>query len=74
MNGKAINHTMSFRVGSSFALPEVIRSLGQSPGAVFAAAGVDLGLYRHPENRILAQDLGKLLASAAQATGLFSWV
>jgi len=69
MKGEATNRTVSFRVGSSFALPEIIESLGQSPGAVFAAAGVDPALYRHPENRILAQDLGRLFASAAQATG-----
>jgi AraC-like DNA-binding protein len=60
---------MSFRVGSSFSLPEVIRSLGHSPDAVFAAAGVDPALYRHPENRISAQDLGKLFACAAKMTG-----
>lgn len=68
MKGEAISHTASFRVGSSFSLPEVIRSLGQSPAAVFAAAGVDPALYRHPENRISAQSLGRLLACAARMT------
>jgi AraC-like DNA-binding protein len=69
MTADTIDHTASFRVGSSFSLPEVIRSLGQSPDAVFAEAGVDPGLYRHPENRIRDQDLGRLFACAAEATG-----
>jgi AraC-like DNA-binding protein len=68
MKGQPSSHTESFRVGSSFFLPEVIRSLGYSPDAVFAAAGVDPALYRHPENRIAAQDLGRLFACAAQVT------
>jgi AraC-like DNA-binding protein len=68
MNEKSISHTRSFRVGSSFSLPEVIRSLGHSPNAVFAAAGLDPELYHHPENRILAQDLGRLFACAARVT------
>jgi AraC-like DNA-binding protein len=68
MNAKAASHTTSFRVGSSFSLPQVIQSLGHSPDAVFAAADVDPALYRHPENRIVDQDLGRLFACAAQAT------
>lgn len=58
----------SFRVGSSFGLPDVIRSLGHSPETVFAAAGIDLELYHDPENRITAQDLGRLFDCAAQVT------
>jgi AraC-like DNA-binding protein len=68
MKGEVATHTTSFRVGSSFSLPEVIRSLGHSPDAVFAAASVDPALYRHPENRIVAQDLGRLFACAAKVT------
>jgi AraC-like DNA-binding protein len=68
MKGKATGHTTSFRVGSSFSLPQVIRSLGHSHDAVFAAAGVDRALYRHPENRISARDLGRLFACAAKVT------
>jgi AraC-like DNA-binding protein len=68
MRGKATSHTSSFRVGSSFSLPEVIRSFGHSPDAVFAAARVDPMLYRHPENRIPAEDLGRLLSCAAEVT------
>ena len=68
MKRQETNHTTSFRVGSSFALPEIIRSLRHSPDAVFAAAGVDPALYRRPENRILAKDLGRLFACAAQLT------
>jgi hypothetical protein len=68
MKGEVTSHTASFRVGSSFSLPKVIRSLGHSSDAVFAAAGVDPALYRHPENRIAARDLGQLFACAAQVT------
>lgn len=56
-------------MGSSFALPEVVRALGHSPEAVFALARVDLDLYRHPENRIAAEDLGRLFGCASQITG-----
>jgi AraC-like DNA-binding protein len=63
------HRTTSFRVGSSFALPEVIRALGHSPEAVFALAGIDSELYRHPENRISPDDLGRLFGCAAQTTG-----
>ena len=69
MKGEATTHTTSFRAGSSASLPEVIRSLGHSPDAVFAAAGVDAEIYHYPENRIPAQDLGRLFACAAEATG-----
>jgi len=69
MNAGTTARTTSFRVGSSFALPGVIRSLGYSPEAVFAAAGVDPLLYSDPENRIAAEDLGRLFDSAAQITG-----
>ena len=68
MKGEATSHTASFRVGSSFSLPEVIRSLGHSPATVFAAAGVDPALYRHPENRISAESLGRLFTCAARTT------
>jgi AraC-like DNA-binding protein len=69
MRKSATDHTRSVRVGSSFALPEIVRSLGQSPETVFATAGVDPELYRDPENRIDASDLGRLFLSAADATG-----
>jgi AraC-like DNA-binding protein len=68
MQHTVTDQTKSFRVGSSFAMPDVIRSLGHSPEAVFAAAGVDPDLYSHPENRIAAQDLGRLFLNAARAT------
>lgn len=61
-------HTTSVRVGSSFSLPAVIRSLGHSPESVFRAADVDLALYTHPENRIAVTDLGRLFACAAHLT------
>lgn len=60
---------LSFRVGSTFSLPDVVEHLGCSSRAVFARAGVDPALYRHPENRIAARDLGRLFASAAELTG-----
>jgi AraC-like DNA-binding protein len=66
---ESADFTKSFRVGSSFALPDVVRALGHSPEAVFASAGVDPELYRDPENRIRAEDLGRLFLSAAEVTG-----
>lgn len=69
MDGGVTDHSASFRVGSSFLLPQIIQSLGHSPEAVFEAAGVDLALYDHPENRIAVEDLGKLFACSSQATG-----
>ena len=68
MAGAIATHTTSVRVGSSFALPAVIRSLGHSPELVFAEAGVDPALYTHPENRIAVLDLGRLFACAARIT------
>ncbi len=69
MRSVAPDRTSSFRVGSTFALPEVVRTLGHPPEAVFALAGVDPALYCDPENRISVEDLGRLFACAAQATG-----
>jgi len=69
MPGQVTDRTNSVRVGSSFALPEIVRSLGTPPGAMFAAAGVDPELYRDPENRIGAEDLGRLFLTAARMTG-----
>jgi AraC-like DNA-binding protein len=69
MTAVTAGHAASFRTGSSYALPLLLQSLGQPPEAVFEAAGVDLALYSHPENRIAAVDLGRLFACAAQSTG-----
>jgi AraC-like DNA-binding protein len=68
MAGDVVTHTNSFRTGSSFSLPHVIRSLGHSPEAVFAEARVDPALYGHPESRIAARDLGRLFTCAARTT------
>jgi AraC-like DNA-binding protein len=68
-SGILSDYTNSFRVGSSFALPGIIKLLGHSPDAIFAAAGIDPELYRSPENRIAPEDLGRLFRHAAQATG-----
>ena len=67
--GILTDYTNSFRVGSSFSLPAVIEALGHSSEAVFASANVDPALYRAPENRIAARDLGRLFLCAAQVTG-----
>jgi AraC-like DNA-binding protein len=69
MAERVVTRATSVRVGSSFALPRVIRAFGASPEAVFAEAGVDLALYGHPENRIPVHDLGRLFAVAARAAG-----
>ena len=68
MAGNVDTHTTSFRTGSTFSLPAVIRSLGHSPEPVFAEAEVDLALYAHPDNRIAARDLARLFICAARIT------
>ena len=68
MAGQVATHVTSFRVGTSFFLPAVLRTLGQTPELVFAEAKVDFALYSHPENRIPARDLGRLFACAERLT------
>jgi AraC-like DNA-binding protein len=68
MGEPTVNRATTFRTGSSFTLPDVIRSLGYSPEAVFSAAGIDPKLYHDPENRITGQDLGRLFECAARVT------
>jgi AraC-like DNA-binding protein len=69
MTGRETSHSASVRTGSSFSLPAVLQSFGQSPQAVFETAGVDIALYDNPESRIAMVDLGRLFACAARATG-----
>lgn len=69
MSNGGVLRTTSFRVGPSVALPHVLRSLGHAPEAVFAEANVALEPFAHPENRIPAQDLGRLLVCAEDITG-----
>ena len=69
MTREAASLVESFRTGSTFSLPAVLRSLSLSPEDVFQAAGVDFALYRHPNNRIAAADLGRLFTLVSQMTG-----
>jgi AraC-like DNA-binding protein len=56
------------RIGPVLAIPDVLVELGASPRRVFAAAGVDVGLFRDPDSRIGFEDLGRLLGSCVEAT------
>jgi AraC-like DNA-binding protein len=49
------------RIGPVLALPAVLRELGVEPQLAFAQAGVDAGVFEHPENRMRLDDLGRLL-------------
>ena len=57
------------RVGAIIAVPSLLAERGLDPVRVFAAVGLDPCLLDDPENRISFQDLGRLLAACADATG-----
>ena len=57
------------RVGPILAVPSRLVERGLDPVRVFAAVGLDPRLMDDPENRISFQDLGRLLAACADATG-----
>jgi AraC-like DNA-binding protein len=57
------------RVGAIIAVPSLLAERGLDPVRVFAAVGLDPCLLDDPEHRISFQDLGRLLAACADATG-----
>jgi AraC-like DNA-binding protein len=56
------------RVGVLAEVPAAILQCGGNPGAVLAAANIEPGLLRNPENSIPFPAAGRLLAEAASAT------
>jgi AraC-like DNA-binding protein len=57
------------RVGSSHAIPAILRSLGADPAKILAEAGFDLALLDHPDNQISFAARNHLLAHCAASTG-----
>ncbi len=57
------------RTGPVSALPAVLKELGVSPQRVFARAGVKLGPFRNPDNRIHFDALGRLFEESVMSTG-----
>jgi len=53
------------RIGPILAIPAVLTGLGVTPGQAFAKAGVDPGLFDHPDHRIGMHALGRLLECCA---------
>jgi AraC-like DNA-binding protein len=56
------------RVGSTLAIPEVLKSLGADPAAVLREVGMDLSLFDDPENLITYAARGRLLKHCAART------
>lgn len=61
--------TATVRVGSTMAVPAVLRSLGVDPAEVLAEAGLDPGTFDDPNNRISYAARGRLFARCAAKTG-----
>jgi len=57
------------RIGSSLAVPAVLRSLGADPAAVLAEAGFDERLFDDPDNLISNTARGRLFSHCAATTG-----
>jgi AraC-like DNA-binding protein len=57
------------RIGGTFAIPAVLRSLGADPGEVLAESGLDLDLFDDPDNRIPYAARNRLLEHCAVRTG-----
>ncbi len=57
------------RIGTSWAIPDILRSLGSDPAEVLARAGLDLALFSDPDNLISFAARGRLLSHCVDATG-----
>jgi AraC-like DNA-binding protein len=56
------------RIGPVAAIPDVLRKFGVAPNRPFARAGVPIGAFKNPENRIAFEALGRLFAECSTAT------
>lgn len=56
------------RIGPIFAIPAVLAELGVKPQRAFDVAGVDLGLFQDPENRLGFEAVGRLLGTCVTLT------
>jgi hypothetical protein len=57
------------RIGTAWAIPDVLRSLGADPAEVLAKAGMDLALFSDPDNLISFSARGSLIRVCVDATG-----
>ena len=64
----AARTTGDIRIGPILAIPAVLTEFGITPGRAFAKAGVDLGLFRDPDQRLELEAVGRLFESCAALT------
>ena len=57
------------RVAPIGATPQLLRDLGVAPGPLLKTFGLNEDFFRHPDNPISFQLVGRLLKACAQATG-----
>lgn len=63
------SHVYAVRVGPIMPFPDVLRELGHDPAPLFAAAGIDVRVLDHPDNRVSFQNFGRLFEVCGDATG-----
>lgn len=56
------------RIGPIMALPAVLKQFGKEPNLVISNAGIDIGIFDNPDNRISYKARSKLLAHCAVST------
>lgn len=56
------------RIGPIMALPAVLKQFGKDPNLVMSNAGIDIGIFDNPDNRISYKARSKLLAHCAVST------
>lgn len=57
------------RIGPVVAIPDVLRKFGVAPSLPFVRAGVHFDAFKHPENTVPFESLGRLLAESVTLTG-----
>ncbi len=63
------NEETTVRIGSTMAIPAVLRSLGADPAEVLAEAGFDLRLFDNPDNQISYAARSHLVSHCVARTG-----
>ena len=59
---------LTLRIGTSLAVPEVLRSLGSDPIEVLSELGIDIKLFDNPNNRFTYLERGRLFEHCANRT------
>jgi AraC-like DNA-binding protein len=65
----AASRAGDIRIGPILAIPAVLAARRVKPEHAFSRAGVDLGLFRDPDNRVSLEAVGRLLDACAALTG-----